>query len=387
LLNYLDQKVAPDERVGLFMPTTRGPCRFGVYHTLHRLTFEQLGFGDRVSTISPDETNYFREMSADFTARLWIGFAVHDLLQAMLHDVRPVELEPGGADAIYARYQAELIACMERKSKGTVLNAVAELLGGMWGTRALLTRAAREFARAKHPRRRVPRVAVVGEIYVRLDPFANDHLIEKLEARGLGVRFAPFVEWLAYAAHLGHERVQNGRMIPGDHPVVSPLTDLIERITLAVLYGICQRALAWPAQISIPETLAASRPYLHRELNGEAVLTLGGPVHEFRAGLIEGVVIVGPHECMPCKLAEAQYGKVVLEHDLPYLSIPVNGDPIDPEPLDRFAYDIRERFMGRGVRTASLPLVVSAGHGRDRDRPADPLPPTVFGAVSQADAE
>jgi predicted nucleotide-binding protein (sugar kinase/HSP70/actin superfamily) len=227
---------------------------------------------------------------------------------------------------------------------------------------------------------------LVGEIYVRLDPFANDFLAEKLEARGLGVRFAPFVEWLEYMAHLGRERVRTGRMVRGDHPVTSTLIDLVERVTLKVLYGICQRALGWPPRSTVVDTLRASRPYLHRELHGEAALTVGGPLHEFGQGLVEGVVIVGPHECMPCKLAEAQFGKVVEKHDLPYLSVAVNGDPIDPEVLDRFAYDIRERFAGSGLRRRSLRLTL--GDPAGPKRPAhEPAPTAVFGPLSAADAE
>jgi hypothetical protein len=52
--------------------------------------------------------------------------------------------------------------------------------------------------------------------------------------------------------------------------------------------------------------------------------------------------VVGPHECMPCKISEAQFGKVAEEMNLPYLVFGLNGDPIDTEALDRFAYDIHE---------------------------------------------
>jgi hypothetical protein len=78
-------------------------------------------------------------------------------------------------------------------------------------------------------------------------------------------------------------------------------------------------------------------------LNGEAVLTLGGPLLEFEHGLIDGVVIVGPHECMPCKIAEAQFGRASEDTGIMSLSVDVNGDPIDTDILDRFAYDIHHR--------------------------------------------
>jgi len=74
------------------------------------------------------------------------------------------------------------------------------------------------------------------------------------------------------------------------------------------------------------------------------VLTVGGPVHEWREGLIDGVVSVGPLECMPAKVAEAQFFHVAESTGLPSLSIPVNGDPVDPEMLDGFAFEVLSRF-------------------------------------------
>jgi len=80
------------------------------------------------------------------------------------------------------------------------------------------------------------------------------------------------------------------------------------------------------------------------------VLTVGGPVHEWRHGHIDGVVSVGPHECMPNKLAEAHFFHVARREGLLSLSLPLNGDPIDPEVLDNFAYEIHAQFRQRATR-------------------------------------
>ena len=351
MLNRLEQDRESDDRFALFMPTASGPCRFGVYNTLHKIVLEQTGWGERVRVFSPDDGDYFRGTSADFSVRLWIGFCGFDLLQAMLHDVRPIERGRGEADAIFARYADELFACMEHAKPGSAMGAVKEIAFGMWGVRDLLRRAAREFAAIRREGAAVPTVAVVGEIYVRLDPFANDDIVEKLEARGLRVRFAPFGEWLEYTSFLAEERIIEGRLRRDDEPLSILVSGVVQRATQESLYAICRDALGWGPRTTIQQTLDASRPYIDRALVGEAALTLGGPVHERREDLIQGVIIVGPHECMPCKVAEAQYGKVAEEMSLPYLSIPLNGDPLDTEALDRFAYDIHEvhaRGEGRG---------------------------------------
>jgi len=116
---------------------------------------------------------------------------------------------------------------------------VVELFGGQWGTTELLGRAAKEFAAAKHHLEDVPTVALVGEIYVRLDPFANDFVVDKLEARGIRVRFAPFTEWLEYTAFLAEKRVLDGRLRDDDNPLSIGLTGLVQRAALQSLYDVC----------------------------------------------------------------------------------------------------------------------------------------------------
>jgi len=254
---------------------------------------------------------------------------------------------------------------------GSLTAALIELGTGMWGTRSLVRRAAAEFAALADLGREVPSVAVVGEIYVRLDPFANDSLVRKLEDRGLRVRFAPFTEWLEYTTFLGEERVAGGRPTSGDHALGTPLKGLIQRVSSGVLHAAAARAMGWGPPTSVEQTLAAAAPFVDPRLEGEAALTVGAPLHELRDGRIQGVVIVGPHECLPCKVAESQYGKVVETTSFPYLGVAVNGDPVDGELIDRFAYDVhaahrarKGRWMApRRLRSSILP--VYPGRGRN----------------------
>ena len=189
----------------------------------------------------------------------------------------------------------------------------------------LLKRAARELAEVKvHDE--LPTVLMVGEIYVRCDPFANDFLIEKLEKRGIRVRFAPFSEWLEYVDYINRSN--------GDATGFgAQLSTLVQKRIQNRAYSIMADALGWGGRTTVKQSLDAARPWLREELTGEAVLTLGGPLHEWREGLIDGVVSVGPLECMPTKLAETQFFHVAEQEGLTSLTLPFNGDPLDPETL------------------------------------------------------
>ncbi len=52
-------------------------------------------------------------------------------------------------------------------------------------------------------------------------------------------------------------------------------------------------------------------------------------------------------ECMPSKIAEAQLFHVGEQEGLPSLTISYNGDPVDPEIIDNFVFEIHKRFRGK----------------------------------------
>jgi len=79
---------------------------------------------------------------------------------------------------------------------------------------------------------------------------------------------------------------------------------------------------------------------------GEAVLTVGAPLHEWRQGQIHGVVNVGPLECMPAKIAEAQWHLLAEREGTLCLTLAFNGDPLNPAALDNFAFEVKSRFDG-----------------------------------------
>jgi hypothetical protein len=76
-------------------------------------------------------------------------------------------------------------------------------------------------------------------------------------------------------------------------------------------------------------------------------LTVGAPLHEFRHGHIDAVMSVGPLECMPTKIAEAQWHHVAEREGVLSLTLAFNGDPVNTAALDNFAFEVKERFHAR----------------------------------------
>jgi len=59
------------------------------------------------------------------------------------------------------------------------------------------------------------------------------------------------------------------------------------------------------------------------------------------------VVSVGPLECMPNKISENQFFHIAENEGLHSLTLYLNGDPVDPEVLDNFAYEVRSQYERR----------------------------------------
>ncbi len=366
LLKRVERAPDPEERLTVLMPNTFGPCREGAYNLLSNIALERLGLTDRVRIWPLNDTGYFENVPSGLSALLFAGMTASDLLLDCLHDVRPVETRPGAANEIYRRYLRKLTARVEREAAGGL--SISKALwqagtGGFFGLRKLLADAAAEFAGVRG-RQSLPTVMVVGEIYVRCDSFANDFIVEKLEERGLRARLAPFTEWLEYSEVVtGAEKRDRG--------FTDWLSARVQSRIRSGAYQAAAEALGWPERPEVPEALEAAQEYLRTALRGEAILTVGTPLHEWRQRRIDGVVSVGPLECMPNKIAEAQFFHVAEQEGLLNLTLPLNGDPIDAEVVDSFAYEVRARFARGGRHAPAAPA--DAGEAQEAAAPVPPV--------------
>jgi predicted nucleotide-binding protein (sugar kinase/HSP70/actin superfamily) len=338
VLDRLEKARDTDERFVFLMPGSCGPCRFGAYRDLHHLVLQRLGWGERVRIWSPPFGDYFAGLPSGFSAIVFAGLAAFGVLEEALHDVRPVETIPGAAERIYREAWAELSALIEKAAAGDLSPARVLLeaaTGRGYGVPALLRRAAERLAAVKG-KREVPNVLVVGEIYVRSDPFSNDFIARALERRGLRARLEPVSEYLQYSDYISHK---NGSK--------RGLANAVEHRVRNRLLALCHHAaapLGWPPHPTMREVFDAGAPYVREALEVETPLTIGVPVRAWRRGDITATISVGPLECMPNKIAEAQFCHVAEKEGLLSLTLSLNGDPIDPEVLDNFAFEVHQRF-------------------------------------------
>jgi predicted nucleotide-binding protein (sugar kinase/HSP70/actin superfamily) len=301
-------------RAAYLIPTSAGPCRLGQFHDLLRQVLRRQGLGE-LRIVAPSAENGYQYGGLGVpplrVGRLaWQGLVALDFLEKLRLHHRPYEREAGSADALYALLLRRLVEAVEA--------------GGGRRIPALLDEAARRFAALAVDRGRArPIIGLVGEIYLRLNPFTNQQIVRRVEALGGEVWLAPMSEWLYYANHFSRFSAaaehRYGNLLRLH--LIRRVLDYDERRLLAPVAGCLPNAHEPPTA----KLLAAAAPYFHPVLRTEAPLTVGKAVDFARQGL-DGILNVMPFTCMPGTVVAGLAGRIHTDCDgIPWLDVSFDG--------------------------------------------------------------
>ncbi|MGC1454979.1 MAG: acyl-CoA dehydratase activase [Nitrospirota bacterium] len=324
------------DRSAFFMPSGKGPCRFGQYHRYHRQVLDSLGL-DRVEVLSPmqDESLHHdvRTLDKDFVLMCWRGVFAVDMLQKALWEYRPYEKRKGQTDRIYQAALNQVSAAIERR---------ADLLPVLRGVYE-------DFSAIEVTDRTKPVIGVVGEIYIRSNRFSNEDVVRQIERLGGEAWVAPISEWLLYVnttAKVSAKMNQSWKAL-----LKAYLTGMIQRKDERRLLSGFNGNLRSLHEPSIQQTLRSAAPYIHHSFEGEAVLSVGKAIDYINRG-VSGIVNVMPFTCMPGTIASAVLKRVREDHhNIPLLNIAYEGQG-DSQTLTRI-----EAFMhqAQAFKPARMP--------------------------------
>lgn len=321
-----------------FMPGGSGPCRFGQYNRFHRLVLDQAGFQD-VPIYSPvQDQEMYRQLGVigkTFVRLGWRGVVAIDFLEKALWEVRPLEQEPGRAEEVYAHFVERL--CQE-------IRAGNENLFG-------ILREAKEAFEAipRRPGEDRPVVGIVGEIYIRSNPFANEQVIRRLEALGVTVWMPPISEWLLYINCVSKRHALRDRKWM--NYVRTLLKERFQKKDEHRMEEIFRGLVKNFHEPTIEETMAMASPYVHHSFEGETILSIGKSEDFYRKG-VSGLVSVGPFTCMPGTIVTALLKRFREEHaNIPVLNLFFDGqgETSTQNRLEAFVhqvYQFKERRSG-----------------------------------------
>jgi predicted CoA-substrate-specific enzyme activase len=307
------------KRVAFFMPSGNGPCRFGQYHRLHRLILDDLGYPD-VPIYSPTQDDSLYKdlgmLGKNFTRLAWQGTVAIDLLDKKLRETRPYEAKTGEADKVFKESL--------RKAYEAVRNSQDDPSQCLESLVHILHEAKKDFDQIPliNPGSK-PRIGIVGEIYIRSNPFSNEFIVQELEKLGAEVWLPPISEWFLYLNVTGlRNSLRNKRY--GNYWRMY-ITDIVQKRDEHKLEHALGNGLINHPEPTIRQTLEAAKNYLDDSFEGEAVLSVGKCADYITKG-VSGLVNVMPFTCMPGTIVGAVMKRYREDHNnIPFLNMAYDG--------------------------------------------------------------
>ena len=320
-----DENFQPD-KTAFMMPTTGGPCRFGQYKPLLEKILFDKDF-DQVLIVSPNSNEGYDDIDDGSGGILRVGWwavVCSDILRKLLLQTRPYEKNSGDADR--AHRKGLKMICRILEQKGVPIKRKFEMLmETMEDLIKIFSNVPAKYIKSK------PLIGIVGEIYCRLDNFANAELIRRIESYGGEVWLAPVAEWVWYSNFYQNQQL----MIQGKRFSAAMLSTMVKNIIQykderKLLTHFQQRFTGYEEPHNIKSMLGPAEPYLpHWGVVGEMLLNIGGSISMYGKG-VDGIIDISPFTCMNGIVCEAIYPKVSQDHD----NIPIKNFYFDGTDSD-----------------------------------------------------
>jgi predicted nucleotide-binding protein (sugar kinase/HSP70/actin superfamily) len=173
-----------------------------------------------------------------------------------------------------------------------------------------MRRAAERFRRVPQQRRRRLLVGVVGEVFCRLNAYANAGVVDELERQGAEVRPSGACELLDYCAETEMQALRAAGLRWSTAMVMTRLRTAILRRDRRML----EQPFAPHREPETAELLTLAEPYLPgSSVIGEMVVSIGKAAWLARNGA-DGVIDASPFGCMNGIVSEAIYPRVSRDH-------------------------------------------------------------------------
>jgi predicted nucleotide-binding protein (sugar kinase/HSP70/actin superfamily) len=254
-----------------------GPCRLGYYAEIQREILRDCGYSFDLIVVEPTPASVWQAVRRVAVVggwrRTWQAFRLAaakltalDAVERAACSWRPRTAVPAEVDAITGAASAAIAAAVRPDEAAAATDACRRQLG-------------RLPARPGQPLK----LGLVGEIYVTLEPLANQDIVRRLGHLGAEVRHT---------------------MLLGDY-----------------LRGHILRQKAATAELAEIHRLAA--PYLGHFVGGHGVKSVGNAVRLARAGF-DGIVHLFPFTCMPEVIAKNILPAISAVEGIPVLSLAVD---------------------------------------------------------------
>jgi predicted CoA-substrate-specific enzyme activase len=357
---FASKKYRKDEIYILFVPITTGPCRTGQYFVFFENLFRDMRL-ENVIVMTMSADNSYTELGPDFSKNMWFTLAIGDYMKDIQNSLRACAADPVDAFVKFNRAWHRLMAIAE--------SDITKIM-------PTLREIAVEIAAIPLKRRleEIPRVLIVGEIYVRRDDFAVDELVGLFSSKGIMAKIAGIGEWIHYLDFvreydlLKRLRLKSPLARPFSEEAKKLLRLRVEEAWKHWVENRVKRALA-PARL-IPHTphdmkkimANTATHFVNHELNSEIAVSSGVAATAMEEGY-SGIVNISPFACLIGRVIEGLLTPWARERDYPLISVEVDGNQLPPSLVNKlniFMVNVL-RFGGGGDLGVLIEEIAASG--------------------------
>ncbi|NMW85906.1 2-hydroxyacyl-CoA dehydratase [Peptoniphilus sp. AGMB00490] len=277
-------------RLALLMSQTGGACRASNYVGFIRKALKDAGYG-HVPVIGLSFQQIEKHSGFEFDKKTMVrigkkliqGMLYADLIMRLTQATRPYEVIKGSANILRDRWIDITTSEDLNYSKKTFISNVNKMVG--------------EFNRLEITNEKKPKVGIVGEILVKYDPAANNHVADLLEREGAEVVIPDLTDFMMYS-------FKNARA-KADKLSKSRLAAFICEMGISYIesYRKYIRLALEKTRFIVPEKIEEIIEYAERYVDlgnqyGEGWLLTGEMVELIESG-VENIVCVQPFGCLP----------------------------------------------------------------------------------------
>ena len=264
----------------LMMFQAPGSCRFGNYTKMAQKTLKEMGYEFDMCVFDMYQSKMIQTLRAfwhishcanpfcyykGFSTGFNKAFAI-DTAEKLMFYTRPRELHKGDAERCYRKWYE-----------------IIHETNSLSGCRKLKKQVIEDFKKIPIDKDKiVPKVYLLGEFFVLLDPYANQEIEKTLGELGVEVqRQIFFSDWLEH---------------------------------------VLQPSIFYKKESHRERCVRYAKDYMKRAIGGECIETVGDTVYGAKNG-IDGIVHIMPFSCMPEIVAQNILPKVSKQEDIPILEL------------------------------------------------------------------
>lgn len=347
MLTTAGQKDFDPAKSAFLMPSTSGPCRFGVYNCMQKIVLKHAGLQD-VPVFSPNQdTKFYQEMAASmnekswkFMLGAWTSMVGIDLMNKVLLKAKSQSKDTIEVKKIYDYW---LKIWLEN----------TEANGSLSTKKKIMAEYAQKFSQIIDRSISKPRIGIVGEIYVRSHPFSNNNIIERLEELGAAVSVAPLAEWIYYTNYI--RMLTAKRAGQYSHYLINVAQNFIQHKIERYLASPLEKKFGSVAEHDILTLLNLGRKYMDISFEGEAIMSVSKIIDYYNQGFT-GVINVMPFTCMPSTIVSSIIPLLSKDcGNMPILNLTFDGteDVTFATRLEAFYQQCCQRDKAFATRTTS----------------------------------